>query len=190
MSTVGHFGVSAKSSDSAHKYNASRVLTLLVTNGLSSAASFYPARLGVGHRTYYSSIGRGFQLDHIFIRRRDLVTTTVAGKLKNAGPVMSDHCRLRIELRHAYYGRKQQVRRGTQTTRSCWKMMKRMRPCSGNSSLLSTQVADGSLWDRSQCCSNCGGRGRSGGGAARSGEDSDTERLVRWTQRRAQRPEN
>ena len=106
--TVGHFGVSAGDSDSAHKHDASRVLTLLATNRMCSAATFYPARLGVGHSTYYSSTGRGFQLDHIFIRRRDLVKTIFAGKLQNAGPVMSDHSRLRLELRHTFYGRKKQ----------------------------------------------------------------------------------
>lgn len=109
--TIGHFGVEATTttscSDWKQKYWASQILKFLEAHGLCSASSYYTAPQGVGHSTCDAAAGLGFQGGHLFIRRRDLVKTRYAGKLKELGPVESDHRRLRLSFHDKYHGRKQ-----------------------------------------------------------------------------------
>ena len=113
---LGRHGVTAEDNGAKHKRIAQKVSSFLSRNRLCSAATFFEAKPTADgsdgrYYTYSSSKGRGFQLDHIFVRQRDLRKVRKAW-CPGSSPVASDHRRVRIAWRedvrsHKTYQRKQ-----------------------------------------------------------------------------------
>jgi hypothetical protein len=107
--TVGPFGVSALNASAVTKNIADRARVLLSRNDLCSAATYFKApRQLVGRSMYhtYTSTNKNLvtqlQLDHIFVRQRDLRKVSFAG-CPGWSSVSSDHRRIRITLKDDVY---------------------------------------------------------------------------------------
>lgn len=115
--TVGPFGVPAADNKKASSDIAMKARALLTRHGLCSAATYFEApRVPPGctskYHTYYSSrLDTETQIDHFFVRFRDLRKCKKAG-CPGDSSVPSDHRRIRLTLRDDVYSITKAQRKG------------------------------------------------------------------------------